>query len=73
GARAVIHDWLDRLCAHGLAVLLVSSDLPELLALSDRVLVLAQGRPTALLDRATATPEAVLAAATHIPTTEVPA
>ncbi|MFM7230502.1 MAG: sugar ABC transporter ATP-binding protein [bacterium] len=73
GARAVIHDWLDRLCAHGLAVLLVSSDLPELLALSDRVLVLAQGRPTALLDRATATPEAVLAAATHIPIAEVPA
>ena len=73
GARALIHDWLERLCAQGLAVLLVSSDLPELLALSDRVLVLAQGLPTALLDRAEATPEAVLAAATHIPTPEVPA
>jgi len=43
---------------------LVSSDLPELLGMSHRVLVLSLGRPTAQLDEAAATPESVMAAAT---------
>ena len=49
------------------AIVLVSSDLPELLALSDRVLVLANGRTTACLSREDASPEAVIAAATLAP------
>ena len=67
GARAAIHALISRLRDEGLALVLVSSDLPELLALSDRVLVLADGRATALLDRDAATPEAVIAAATLVP------
>jgi len=42
----------------------VSSDLPELLGMSHRVLVLSQGRQTALLEGSAATPETVMAAAT---------
>jgi hypothetical protein len=52
------------LVARGLGVLLVSSDLPELLGLSHRVLVLSQGRPTALLEGGAMTAAAVMQAAT---------
>jgi D-xylose transport system ATP-binding protein len=64
GARAEIYDVITRLATAGLAVVLVSSDLPELLGLSHRVVVLARGRAAAALDGAAATPEAVMAAAT---------
>jgi D-xylose transport system ATP-binding protein len=64
GAKAEIHEIVGRLAAEGVAIVLVSSDLPELLGLSHRVLVLAQGRQTATLPFAEATPEAVMAAAT---------
>ena len=40
GAKAEIHAWVDRLASEGAAVLLISSELPELIALSTRVLVL---------------------------------
>ena len=64
GSKAEIHQIAGRLAREGVAIVLVSSDLPELLALSHRVLVLSQGRRTAVLPRSLATPEAVLAAAT---------
>ncbi len=64
GSKAEIHRIAGRLAREGVAIVLVSSDLPELLALSHRVLVLSQGRPTAILPRSLATPEAVMAAAT---------
>ena len=64
GAKAEIYALVGRLAAAGLGIVLVSSDLPELLGLSHRVLVLAQGRQTALLEAAAATPERVMAAAT---------
>jgi D-xylose transport system ATP-binding protein len=64
GAKAEIHDIVGRLAGEGVAIVLVSSDLPELLGLSHRVLVLSQGRQTATLPFADATPEAVMAAAT---------
>ena len=65
GARAEIYGWIERLSAQGLAIVLVSSDLPELLSLSDRVAVLADGVLTATLDRDAATPASVMAAATQ--------
>ena len=49
--------------AAGIAILLISSDLPEVLAMSDRILVMREGRQMALLDRADATQERVLTAA----------
>ena len=63
-SKAEIHDILGRLAAEGVAIVLVSSDLPELLSLSDRVLVLSKGRRTAMLSGSLATPESVMAAAT---------
>ena len=63
-SKAEIHDILGRLAAEGVAIVLVSSDLPELLSLSDRVLVLSKGRRTGMLSGPLATPEAVMAAAT---------
>lgn len=63
GAKREIYQLLNTLTARGLAILLITSELPELLALSDRILVLHRGRATAELGRAEATPEKVLAAA----------
>jgi rhamnose transport system ATP-binding protein len=63
GAKAEIHGLIRELAARGLAVLMISSDLPELLALSDRVLVMHRGRVTGELDRERATADAVMALA----------
>ena len=62
GAKQEIHDLINKLAEAGTAVLLVSSDLPELLSLSHRVIVLREGRITAHLTRDEATPDAVLRA-----------
>ena len=64
GAKSEIYDLIGRLVGEGLGVLLVSSELPELLGLSHRVLVLSQGRPMSILDGGAATPERVMAVAT---------
>jgi ribose transport system ATP-binding protein len=64
GARAEVYGLINELAAGGAAVLLVSSDLPELLGLSDRVLVLCEGRVAGELSAAEATPEKVLDLAT---------
>lgn len=60
GAKAEIHRLIRALAAQGLAVLMASSDLPELLSLSHRVLVLAQGRVKAELKRAEFSQENVM-------------
>ncbi len=63
GAKIEIHKQLRALADRGKAVLMISSELPEVLALADRVLVLRSGRLSAAFDAADATPERVLAAA----------
>jgi D-xylose transport system ATP-binding protein len=65
GAKAEIYQLIARLAGAGLAVILVSSDLPEVLGMSHRVLVLSQGRQTDCLAQSAATPERVMAAATR--------
>ncbi len=65
GARADIYQLMNRLTAEGLAIVMISSDLPELLGMSDRVVVMREGRVTGELSRAQATPEAVMALATR--------
>ena len=65
GAKAEIYQIIARLASAGLAVILVSSDLPELLGLSHRVVVLNQGQVTATLSQEEATPERVMEAATR--------
>jgi D-xylose transport system ATP-binding protein len=63
GAREEIYGEIDRLARTGLAIVIVSSDLPELIGLSDRVLVLRGGRVAATFNRDEITPEAVMTAA----------
>ena len=64
GAKAEISAIIVRLAAEGRAILLVSSELPEVLALSDRVLVMRSGRITGELDRASLSAERIMALAT---------
>jgi ABC-type sugar transport system ATPase subunit len=64
GAKAELYALIDRLCREGLGVILTSSELPELLTLSDRVIVLAEGRLTAELSRSEATEQRIMEAAT---------
>ena len=62
GAKADIHEIIGQLAAAGTAILLISSELPEVLAVSDRVYVLHEGRVTAELPRGAAEHEVMLAA-----------
>ncbi|NGN69445.1 sugar ABC transporter ATP-binding protein [Streptomyces sp. A7024] len=64
GTKAEVHRLLSSLAAEGLAVLMVSSDLPEVLGMADRVLVMHEGRLAAEIPRAEATEESVMTAAT---------
>jgi ribose transport system ATP-binding protein len=59
-AKAGIHRHLRDLAGQGVAIVLISSDLPEVLALSDRIAVFRQGRIVTILDAATATQEDVM-------------
>ena len=65
GAKAEIYDLIRRLVAQGMAIIMTSSELPELLTVADRILVLCEGRLTAELPRAEATEEAIMHAATQ--------
>ena len=64
GAKQEIYAQINKLAKSGLAIVLVSSELPEVLGMSDRVLVLHEGRVTGEFTRAVATPEGVMACAT---------
>jgi rhamnose transport system ATP-binding protein len=63
GAKAEVHQIVDELASSGIAIILISSDLPEVLAMSDRVLVMREGRQVGLFERADATEERVITAA----------
>ncbi|MFC7760185.1 ATP-binding cassette domain-containing protein [Catellatospora bangladeshensis] len=64
GTKAEVHRLLSELAADGVAVLMVSSELPEVLGMADRVLVMHEGRLTADIPRARADQETVMRAAT---------
>ena len=64
GAKQEIYAQINKLAESGLAIVLVSSELPEVLGLSDRVIVLHEGKMTGEFTRAEATPEKVMACAT---------
>ncbi len=66
GAKAEIYDLVAELATDGKAVVLVSSELPEILGLADRVVVMREGRVSREFDRAHATQEAIMAAALPI-------
>ncbi len=64
GAKAEISALILRLAEQGTAILLITSEMPEVVALSDRVLVMRNGRIAGALDRSAITPEAVMELAT---------
>lgn len=64
GAKAELYRLMDQLCREGIAIILTSSELPELLAVSDRILVLSEGRMTAEFARSEATEQKIMEAAT---------
>ena len=64
GAKAELYALMDRLCRSGLGIIVTSSELPELLTLCDRILVLSEGRLTGQLSRAEATEERIMELAT---------
>ena len=64
GTKSEVHRLLSELAGRGIAILMISSELPEVLGMSDRIIVVREGHITAVIDRADATPESVMHAAT---------
>ncbi|MBN1284550.1 MAG: sugar ABC transporter ATP-binding protein [Anaerolineae bacterium] len=64
GAKAEIHALISNLAKQGMGIIMISSEMPEILGMSDRILVMHEGRMTAILDRAEATQEVIMAYAT---------
>ena len=65
GAKSEIYQLIRRLAGQGRAIVMTSSELPELLAVADRIIVLCEGRLTAEIPRAEATEEVIMHAATR--------
>jgi len=63
GAKSEVHALMTELAAQGVAILMISSELPEVLGMSDRIAVMCGGTIAATLDRAEATQEKILALA----------
>ena len=66
GAKAEIHRLMSELAAQGLAVLMISSELPEVLGMSDRILVMREGRIAAEFARGAADQETIAHAMMHV-------
>ena len=66
GAKAEVHHLMNQLARSGVAILMISSELPEVLGMADRVLVMRQGRIAGELSRAEATQEGIMALATGV-------
>ncbi len=63
GSKAEVHHIVNELAAQGLALIFISSDLPEVLTMSDRILVMREGRQMGIFDREDATQEKIMTAA----------
>jgi ABC-type sugar transport system ATPase subunit len=61
GAKAEVHALMSQLAQAGMGIIMISSELPEILGMSDRILVMSEGRAVALLDRKEATQEKIMA------------
>jgi ribose transport system ATP-binding protein len=59
-AKSEVHKLMSELASHGVAVLMVSSELPEIIGMSDRILVMREGRLTAELERSEASDERIM-------------
>jgi rhamnose transport system ATP-binding protein len=65
GTKAAVHALMSKLASEGIAILMISSELPEILGMSDRVLVMREGHLTGQFIRAEATQEKIISAATQ--------
>jgi ribose transport system ATP-binding protein len=65
GAKAELYRLMDQLCRKGLGIIVTSSELPELLTVCDRILVLCEGRLTGQFSRSEATEQRIMEAATN--------
>jgi ABC-type sugar transport system ATPase subunit len=65
GAKAEIHRLISQLAGQGVAVIMISSEMPEVLGMSDRILVLHEGRVTGILDRKDADQVKIMELASH--------
>jgi len=60
GAKAEIHTIITKLACEGKSIIMVSSEMPEILGMSDRILVMSRGQITAILDRKDADQETIM-------------
>jgi inositol transport system ATP-binding protein len=65
GAKAEIHRLITQLAGQGVAVIMISSEMPEVLGMSDRIMVLHEGRMTGILDRKDADQVKIMELASH--------
>lgn len=65
GTKAAVHALMSKLASEGMAILMISSELPEVLGMSDRVIVMREGSMTGHFTRAEATQEKIISAATQ--------
>jgi rhamnose transport system ATP-binding protein len=70
GTKSEVHRLLSELAGQGMGILMISSELPEVLGMADRILVMREGRITAEIARSEATSENVMFAATHASETQ---
>jgi len=61
GAKVEVHTLMSRLAEAGMGIIMISSELPEILGMSDRILIMCEGRVMAILDRAEASQEKIMA------------
>ena len=73
GTKAAVHELMNTLVSQGMAILMISSELPEILGMSDRILVMCEGSLAGHFTRAEATQEKIMAAATTPSLTASPA
>ncbi|MEL6424072.1 MAG: sugar ABC transporter ATP-binding protein [Pseudomonadota bacterium] len=66
GSKAAVHEFMAELAGQGLAVIMVSSEIPEIVGMSDRVIVMREGRIAAELDRDHISPETLVSHAAGI-------
>ncbi len=64
GSKAAVHGFISELAAEGLSIIMISSELPEIIGMSDRVLVMKEGLSAGIFDRKDLTPETLVRAAT---------
>ncbi len=63
GAKAEVHAIMSDLARQGIGIIMISSEMPEILAMSDRIVVMCEGRVAGILDRSEATQERIMALA----------